>query len=460
MGARPRPAGTLIGGGLVTGTPRNQRGSILLLSLVLVFTMTLLGAALFEVTVVEHRLVMSDQHGAQAFHAAEGGLYRAYRDLATGGGLYDFATVFSGAASQTLYTNQAFAGGGVTVIAAPVSGSVPNKITLTASGCYPAADPCPTTNSSTHIRAAVSQQLLIPHGIFGGTSVSFSSGSTGGFTDSYDSSQGAYNAATAGKNAGVTSNGTISLTRVTVKGSVLGTTNTASAPDVTVASNATVDGNVTSGGTVTNSGTVTGTVTQNSPSTSVTYPSVAACGPPYSSSAGMSWTGTSNYNAATGVLVVNGSSNTLTLANGSYCFSSVTLSNSGTLKVNGPVVMRMTGQADFSGGTVTNTTLSAEKLQILSSSTLATCSSAATTGITLSTASATHALVYAPATGVRLRGANAELFGSVIANTFCVPSGSPNIHYDEQLAKSTILQAGRPTFPMNAWQRCLNASCT
>jgi hypothetical protein len=460
MGARPRPAGTLIGGGLVTSTLRDQRGSMLLLSLVLVFIMTLLGAALFEVTVVEHRLVMSDQHGAQAFHAAEGGLYRAYLDLGTSGGANAFATVFGGAASQTLYTNQAFSGGGFTVIAAPVSGSVPNKITLTASGCYPAANPCPTTNDSAYIRAAVNQQLLIPHGIFGGTSVSFASGSAGGFTDSYDSSQGAYNAATAGKNAGVTSNGTISLTRVTVNGNVLGTTNTASAPDVTVASTTTVNGNVTSGGTVTNSGTVTGTVTQNSPSGSVTYPSVAACGPPYSSGAGMSWTGTANYTAATGVLVVSGSSNTLTLANGSYCFSSVTVKSSGTLKVTGAVVMRMTGQADFSGGTVTNTTLLAEKLQILSSSALATCSAAGTTGITLSTGSATHALVYAPAAGVTLKGANAELFGSVIANTLCVPSGSPNIHYDQQLSKSTSLQAGQPTFPMAAWQRCLNASCT
>jgi Tfp pilus assembly protein PilX len=459
MGARPRPAGTLIGGGLVTGTLQDQRGSILLLSLILVFTMTLLGAALFEVTVVEHRLVMSDQHGAQAFHAAEGGLYRAYVDLSNGDATNAFATVFGGASSQTLYTNQAFAGGGFTVIAAPVSGSVPNKITLTASGCYPAANPCPTTNSSAFIRAAVSQQLLIPHGIFGGTSVSFASGSDGS-TDSYDSSQGAYNAATAGKNAGVTSNGTISLKHVTVNGNVLGTTNTASAPDVTVSGTATVNGNVTSGGTVTNSGTVTGTVTQNSPSTSVTYPSVPACGPPYSSGAGMTWTGTVNYTAATGVLVVNGSSNTLTLANGSYCFSSVTLSNNGTFKVNGAVVIRMTGKADFSGGTVTNTTLSAEKLQFLSSSALATCSSAATTGITLSTGSATHALVYAPAAGVTLKGANTDLFGSVIANTFCVPSGTPDIHYDEQLSKSTILQAGQATFPMNAWQRCLNASCT
>jgi Tfp pilus assembly protein PilX len=460
MGARGRPAGTRIGGGLATDTLQDQRGSMLLLSLVLVSIMTLLGAALFEVTVVEHRLVMSDQQSAQAFHAAEGGLYRAYLDLGTSGGANAFATVFAGAASQTLYTNQAFAGAGFTVIAAPVTGSVPNKITLTASGCYPAADPCPTTNSSAYLRAAVSQQLLVPHGIFAGTSVSFASGSSGGFTDSYDSSQGAYNAATAGKNAGVTSNGTISLTRFTVNGNVLGTTNTASAPDVTVASSATVNGNVTSGGTVTNSGTVTGTITQNSPSGLVTYPLVAPCGPPYSSGAGMTWTGTANYNAATGALVVNGSSNTLTLANGSYCFSSVTLSSSGTLKVTGAVVIRMTGKADFSGGTVTNTTLSAEKLQILSSSTLATCSNTSTTGITLSTASATHALVYAPAAGVTLKGTSAELFGSVIANTLCIPSGSPNIHYDAQLSKSTILQAGQATFPMNAWQRCLNASCT
>jgi hypothetical protein len=443
---------------------QDQRGSVLLLSLALVFVMTLLGAALFKLTVVEHDLVMSDQHDAQAFQAAEGGLYRAYVDLSNGDATNAFAAVFVGAASQTLYTNQAFAGGGFTVKAEPVSGSVPNKITLTASGCYPAADPCPATNSSAHIRAVVSKGFVIPKGkgIFGGTSAAFSSGATGGFTDSYDSSQGAYNVATAGKNAGVTSNGTISLTRVTVNGNVLGTTNTGSSPDLTVAGSATVNGNVRSGGTVTSSGTVTGTVTQNSPSPPIPYPSVPACGPPYSSGAGMSWTGTPNYNAATGVLVVNGSSNTLTLANGSYCFRTVTLSSNGTLRVNGPVVIRMalaSSKADFSGGTVTNTTASAEKLQILSSSTLATCTGTATTGITLSTGTPTHAVVYAPTAAVTLKGAATELFGAVIANILCVPSGSPDIHYDEQLSKSTILQAGLFP-PMFAWQRCLNATCT
>ena len=124
---------------------QDQRGSVLLGSLMLVLIMTVIGATLFDVATVEQRLVLGDRHDAEAFHAAEGGLYRAFRDLADGDGTNDFATVSPGA----LYANVPFKAGdpqaGVySVTATPLS---PNQIQLDASSCAPAADPCPTTSS-------------------------------------------------------------------------------------------------------------------------------------------------------------------------------------------------------------------------------------------------------------------------------------------------------------------------
>ena len=77
-----------------------QRGSITLIGLMLVSVMTLLGAALYSLSTYEHRLVLEDLQDAQAFHAAEAGLYRAHRDPADGDGTNDFSTVFGGQPSR------------------------------------------------------------------------------------------------------------------------------------------------------------------------------------------------------------------------------------------------------------------------------------------------------------------------------------------------------------------------
>jgi hypothetical protein len=53
-------------------------------------------------------------------------------------------------------------------------------------------------------------------------------------------------------------------------------------------------------------------------------------------------------------LGVSGGDN-VTLAPGTYCFSSVTLSGNSTLTVSGATTINMTGQWDTSGGSVANT---------------------------------------------------------------------------------------------------------
>ncbi len=60
---------------------RDQRGSVLLVSLVLIFVMTILGLALFDLGVVESRLVLTSQTDARAFEIAQAGVERALAQL-------------------------------------------------------------------------------------------------------------------------------------------------------------------------------------------------------------------------------------------------------------------------------------------------------------------------------------------------------------------------------------------
>jgi hypothetical protein len=120
-----------------------------------------------------------------------------------------------------------------------------------------------------------------------------------------------------------------------------------------------------------------------------------------------------------------GSTNIATLANGNYCFHNISLTNSGQLKVNGPVVIKLTGTMTASGATsITNTTNVPGNLKVLSSYT-------GTTGVNLSNGTSVYMVIYAPNTGVIVSG-SVPLFGTVGAKTLTVGS-SGAIHYDTQL---------------------------
>lgn len=239
-----------------------------------------------------------------------------------------------------------------------------------------------------------------------------------GLVDSY-SSAGGY-PATQGSLANVLSNGTITLAN---SGKVSGNVRSTRA-GVAMSGASLVTGNATAGTTVTRTGsaTVGGTITNNQLAPVMTMPSVSACGPPYSSNSGI--TGTYTYNSTTGDLSLSGV-NIATLANGTYCFHNITLTNSAQLKVNGLVVIKLTGTLNASGATsFTNTTGTPGNLRILSSYT-------GTTGITLGNSTSVHMVVYAPGTGVSISGA-APLFGTVVGKTITI-GNSGMLHYDTQL---------------------------
>jgi hypothetical protein len=149
---------------------------------------------------------------------------------------------------------------------------------------------------------------------------------------------------------------------------------------------------------------------------------------PFSGSGGITPAGSFTY--TDGDLKVT-AGNTVTLANGTYCFKSVTLVGNSLLKVNGPVVVYLTDQADLSGGAVINTTNCAANLQILSSGTGA---------IKVSGGTQTFLTIYAPSAQVDVVGGG-DLSGAIVGNSVKVTGGS-NIHFDEALSNGTVTCGG------------------
>lgn len=238
-----------------------------------------------------------------------------------------------------------------------------------------------------------------------------------GLVDSYDSSIGY--PASKGSLANVLSNGTIT---VGGSGKVFGNVRSTRA-GVSLTGTAQVTGDATAGTTVSKgaSAVVGGTITNNALAPVMTMPSVPGCSP-FSPNTGI--TGNYTYNPTTGDLSLTGI-DIATLANGIYCFHNVSLNRSAQLRVNGPVVIKLTGTLSAVGASsLPNTTMIPSNLQILSSYT-------GTTGVTFGNSSSLQLVIYAPQTGVTISG-DAPLFGTVVGKTITV-SNSGMIHYDTKL---------------------------
>src|SRR5262249_3997454 len=141
-----------------------------------------------------------------------------------------------------------------------------------------------------------------------------------------------------------------------------------------------------------------------------TLPAVAACGPAYSSTSGIS--GTYSYNQNTGNLTLGGLNNA-TLAPGTYCFNNLTLKGLGQLKVKGMVVIKLTGKLDIGeAGNLNNTTGIPGNLRILSSYSGA-------NGVTIDNLLDNELVIYAPQTEINISGIG-RLFGGAVGKTISV----------------------------------------
>jgi len=384
----------------------NERGMILVISLMILAL--LLGAGVGAIVSMQTDLRTSSnlKTGKQAFYIADAGVNRAWKELDDGNGTNDFDSL---SGSVTLYSNVSYASGSYTVTAEvqhPGSSTqpiIPKRVKVTSTGCYPGVTgtgSCPAGSAKVVIEAEFRRESLFNCAACGKDSVSISGGAT---TDSYDSRTGAYGGSNVGSDGDVGSNGTVTLTGT---GAIVH-------GDASALSTVTATGGALVDGTTTN---------LKAP---IEFPPIShPCGSPYTYSSGSGISPVGSYNSSNGQLRGTGSAN-VTLANGTYCFSSVDLAGQSTLTVNGSVKIYLTADSNFTGGGVVNTTGLPENLQIFS------LFSSSSQGISVSGGSQTAMAIYAPDCRVALSGGS-NFYGAIVGKSIDI-SGGTAFHYDKRL---------------------------
>jgi len=238
--------------------------------------------------------------------------------------------------------------------------------------------------------------------------------------DSFDSGLAPYNALTAGSEADVFSNGTMTLQKTTIKG----------------------DAGAVGAITLNNGPVVSGTTTPNAPAE--TPYDILACpaggySPVTPELAAVGYTGNGVLNLASGT--------TLNLTAGKqYFFKSVTMTGTSKLALpgGGPVDFQVQDSIYMAGGSIANTNHKATDLSFSACGTPTDPSKGNYWGVT-GGADAFFS-VYAPNHVVYALG-NSAFYGAVISSIFYI-TGSAQFHYDEALARkaSPNLQVQRATW--------------
>jgi Flp pilus assembly protein TadG len=221
----------------------------------------------------------------------------------------------------------------------------------------------------------------------------------GAYTDSYDSSSGAYNAASAGPKGNVCSNGDINLNG----GSY-------------------IHGDAHPGPSHTASGgTISGSTTPLS--TALTETAINFSGPSSSNNnANIPLTsgGKTAFDSSTRAFKMS-SGDTLSLPAGTYYFSSIKLSGNSSITVSAGTKIYCTGDIDLSGGSLSNTSTIPSNLMIYCGG----------SSCDISSQVNLYACVYAPSTDVKKTGGS-DLFGVIVAASITT-SGNGGMHYDTSL---------------------------
>ena len=142
-------------------TARNRRtvlegeeGVVLPSVLMLVAVLAVVGATSMNASLTDLRITGAYYRSVAVFHVAEAGLTHGRHELSDEDGRFDFTGIL---APTAIFVGRGFHDGSYTVTATPVAGSVPARLRLRSSACFPAANPCPRG----HARAAV--EALLEH---------------------------------------------------------------------------------------------------------------------------------------------------------------------------------------------------------------------------------------------------------------------------------------------------------
>jgi Tfp pilus assembly protein PilX len=388
---------------------QDERGSALLVSMLILLAMAVLGATFLSVSLTDRKIAANEADASKAFAASEAGIEDARAALATtnvntlltaGGHLFTGSTVGAGTYVVDVLNNCCGNLPASTIVPVDAGGQFSDTdryLVLNATGTVRKA----SRRIQTVVRMPIS---YFNYGLRCNTGATFQGAAD---EDAYNSTLGSYNAATnRTTDASAFCNG-----------------------NVTMQSSSMIYGDCTVGDNSCNPPTHSLSYTALAPTQ--TFPTMAcpAGGYPASVPAGTGG-GSVSYNSGTGALSVNGGATlTLSVPPTSYYFSSLTVSSS-TLTFNNPtsqhVDIYVSGTLTVSGGGIANP-YSPPMLGLWACG-------AGTNNWDITGTSNAKFSVYAPNRQVTLSG-NSPLFGAVVAANF-VNSG--HLHYDHALASSGI----------------------
>jgi len=372
-------------------TINNQKGSALLISLCLLFMLTLIGIMAVNTSTTDIDLSFNELHGDKAFYIAEAGVRRAYAELKndktwTSG----FSAVSLGEGTYT-----------VTVEDSSVNAALVDSVIVRSTGVV--------RDASRIVELTLVPEMLKPfkYALFGDSAVE---GKNSMNTDSYNSDSGSYFATNENSNGDVGSNGSI-----------------------TVKNGAFIGGDVQtsqSGGASVHPGaTVTGTVTDAAPPQDIPvvpqtdFDAAAAANDNLTAIAG-----TYSYDPGTNAFE---SRSNVVLTGGTYYFSSFILKNAASLSVapGAEATIYVTGDIEIKNSGGLNVGGDPGDLVFLSQGDLV-----------LKNSSEARAVFYSPEGKGDLRN-SADFYGSVVAQSIIVHN-SANFHYDRNLGNTSIGNSG------------------
>lgn len=363
-----------------------EQGSVMVFALGVVVMVTTLGTSFLARSLSEDRLQSRSLVRQEAFYLAEAAVDQALLNLRTADTSDDVTT-------GTLLT-------GAYQIDTPMTQLTATRWLITTRG---------TSDAELRRMEAVVDlipQSIFQYALFGAQQVEVSGNA---FTDSYNSSLGAYDEDEALHNGDVGTNSTNN-------------------GGISVSGNIFVDGQLVVGPGVPDpealvsgfdpafvtGGTDPPTDTQDVAAASATFPMPVVSVP-----------GHLTCNDYT----VNGNT-TVSLAPGVYCYRNLTIEGNADLTASGDVTIYITGELNARGNTVVGVPDDPSQMLFLM-----TASSSATLEQSIEGNNTFYGAIYGPQATIDIRG-NATIFGAVVAQNIEV-SGNATIHYDENLANFT-----------------------
>lgn len=367
----------------------SEKGSVLVVSLSMVAVMGILSISLMAYAMMEVRGVEEYERRMVAFHLAESAVDVTMVQIKSDGSYSGLAT-----------TSNSYGDYSSTVCSSTSTSSCPDPSSPPASTYYRVVGTGAASNTnSTGVAQSESVVAVIQRsqvmsefdfGIFADGGITMN----GGYTDSYNSTDGPYSAAAANENGDVGTNST-------------------GAGAISLIGSGTINGDafVGEGGdplvdiTTTGSSSVVGDSQPMGEAIVLTSPSV----PDSTSSSGQL--------KATGTTV-------RTVAGGTYWYTSIQTTGGGQVSFTGPTVLYVTGNVQIAGNGFTSSGDTPADLTIYV---------VGSGSVSVSGNGAFYGTIYAPDSSVSV-GGGAQIYGAVIADTVTLNGNSgAAIHYDEAL---------------------------